>query len=422
MLKREYFRSRRFIILSLIVILIIVILILLAVRHYSSRESFSTDIILLKTNIMLGGESVSSIKIINNEKSEQNFEISLNNLVNIAYINETNLVVSGRDSKKIEVHFKDTLNSVNVYAGELVIKSSSKYEKRIPIIVNIEYKASPLVIIQKIIPSYQNVYPAGKLGMDIKIFYIDDNEPHNININYIIKDFNDKVLFSEEDEQTIEGSLRITKIVDIPKTFLYGDYVFITSAEYNQRKSSSGYLFSVSKKVKGVIFGSFDILIVLTISFILLIIILFFYFVKTRDDLLTQVRKKQYKELKKNLSLIKQSKLAIKDIPAQEKELKKLDEMKQNIIKRFKIRKERQEEEINRLRESGRKEEIKRKLESWESEERTKLFETELIKQRLTSQLELLKRTYSEGHISKKSYEKGKERIIETIKRLNQKI
>lgn len=369
-------KNKRGLLLGIVIFIVITAIFL--INYYPKKENFSVDTILLKLSLPLNGESVNSIKITNNEKRDEKFNLYFINLKNIASVNEKDFTLKSGESKGVKIYFKDNINKSKIYFGELVIETAST-KKSIPIILNIEDKKQIFAIIQKGIPEYNNIYPGGKLGVEIKIFNLNDNALHNTNIRYSIKNSEGGVIFSEDGELVIKGNLGVTKIINIPKTLGYGDYIFTSSIDYNGSKSAAGYFFRVSKKNEGTFSGNFGLLIAIIFVFITGIIILFFYFMKTRDELLVQLKQQQNIELKRNLELIENFEKRIQEnekTPQKKKKIKRLKKAKKEIIKDIKIKQERQRDELKKLKREGRNNELKEKINTWEKEG-YKMFETE---------------------------------------------
>ena len=89
--------------------------------------------IFLKSNILIGGEALSSIKITNNEEMEQNFEVYFDDFNEFASIKDKKFTLNPGQSKNIEINFRDINNKVEIYAGKLIVETEILI-KEIPII------------------------------------------------------------------------------------------------------------------------------------------------------------------------------------------------------------------------------------------------------------------------------------------------
>lgn len=368
-------KKKEFLLIGIVIILIVTAIFLS--NYYPKKEAFSINTILLKFNIPLGEELINKIKITNNERKEQKFKFYFTNVKDIVSINKKELILKSGESGEVEIRFKDNKNQSRIYFGELIIKNSFT-EKKIPIILNVENKNQIFAITQKGIPKYNDIYPGGKLGIEIKIFNLENNNLQNAKIKYLIKNSENELILSEDEKLIIKGNLGITKIIRIPKTITEGNYIFISSIDYNNTQSKTGYLFEISKKRGEDFLGNSKIFIIVILILIMGIIISFFYFIKTRDDLLIQLKKQQNEELKRNLELVKNLENRIKKdkkIPQQKNKIKKLKRAKKEIIKNIKIKQKKQKQELKILKKRGKKNEMKKKISSWKNEG-YKMFET----------------------------------------------
>ena len=115
------------------IIILIAGLIFIGSKYYLNKESFSVNTIFLKSNILIGGEALSSIKITNNEEMEQNFEVYFDDFNEFASIKDKKFTLNPGQSKNIEINFRDINNKVEIYAGKLIVETEILI-KEIPII------------------------------------------------------------------------------------------------------------------------------------------------------------------------------------------------------------------------------------------------------------------------------------------------
>ena len=251
-------------------------------------------------------------------------------------------------------------------------------KREIPILLNIEDENRIFIISLTGIPKYTNVYPGGKLGMEIKIFNLQPHISYKVDVRYSIKNLDDELILSEEEELVIKESFGTTKIIDIPKDMPLGNYVFITSIAYNNTKSTAGYLFSISKK-ESEIFTELTFFVIIILVFVSGILVLFIYFIKTRDNLLIQLKRQQSNELKRSLKVMENYKTTVKELKDLREKKKKIGELKKagkKIVKKIKAKQRRQSKELKKLRKRGKKNEMKKTIEKWRKEG-YKMFEVE---------------------------------------------
>jgi len=357
--------QKKFLVIGIIILLVFAIGIY---YYFPEKEGISIKPFSLQLNILVGGQVSSEILITNNEKTRQDFSVSLENLEEFGVIEEEFALESG-ESKILTISLKDSLQKVGIYPGKLVVKTDY-LTKILPIIIGVKDKNRIFTINQNGAIGYSNVYPGGELGIDIEIFDMNGANLREIKIEYLIKNLDGELILSEQKDMTIYGSTSFTKVLVIPDSLAFGNYVFITLIDYKGIKSPAGYLFGVREKQNENLFnGKFFILVILV--FLFGIFGMFFYFIKTRDDLMIKLKKQQSAELKRNLEFIKYSKAKlkkVKSVPKRKKKLRELEVAKEKVIKKIKLKQKRQRRVLKRLKKKGRKNEMTEKLKLWENQ------------------------------------------------------
>jgi len=350
------------------VILVIIFAVVTLSKVVYQEDEFSLKTFLVKLNIPLGGEAVSSVKIVNNRDGEQSFNLRFNNFNGMASLSESEFVLGPKEEKKVDIYFQDGNGEVRIYSGQLIVESDC-LTKQVPVVLGVEDLSPAFSIIQKGIPKYDNVYPGGKLGVEIKAYDIMGSSAQSVSAKYYIQNFEDEVFPIDEEDLIIGSSW--SKIIEIPESWPQGEYVFVTIIDYQNTKSIAGYLFSVSKKENGVFSGDLKFFVVIILIFVVGVLTLFFYFIKTRDDLLIQLRKQQNVELQRNMDLIKhyEKNVCKEKSPVKRKnKIKKLVEVKKKIIKKIKTRQKTQRKTLEELKKQGKKVEIQKKIKDWQNQ------------------------------------------------------
>ena len=360
--------NKKTILITIVVIAFIMVAVFAGIYYPSDNKKFSKHS-LVGLKIPLNGESMHKIKISNYKDTAQDFDVSLRGLEDLVYLKKKKFSLDAKESEEIVIYFKDRKNQVGIYTGKLVIKTLEK-EETISVMVGVEDVNSAFAIIQKIIPKYDNVYPGGKLGIEVKVFDVKNVGLPVIKAKHFVKNFEDEIFpFGEENIElnslfVDEGS--VSKIEDVPESWPKGDYVFITLIDYKGVKSVAGYFFEVSDKEENMIPANMKFFMMVIVIFVIGILALFFYFIKTRDDVLLQLRRQQDKELKRNLELIKYSKVEVRKLKHPEKKIIQLKKVRAKIIKKIKSRQKRQRHELKKLKKQGKKSLMRTRLKSWE--------------------------------------------------------
>ena len=103
---------------------VIVIFAFVGLNYFSEKESFSVKPYSLQLGILLDGEATAVVKITNNEKTEQEFDVSLTNFENLAFIDEKKFSLASGDSKEVEIFFNNSEKGVDIYPGQLIVRTS----------------------------------------------------------------------------------------------------------------------------------------------------------------------------------------------------------------------------------------------------------------------------------------------------------
>ena len=324
---------------------------------FQETESFSIHPDSLNVNMVLNSETQKQLTITNNKEE---LDIYLKGLEDIGFLKE------GLDINQIEIDFKSK-NISDVHVGFLVV-GGLESTKKIPIVLNIKNSDNLFSINQDILPNYREHYPGGEFGMKIEIFDLGISDLREINIKYLIKSMEEEVVYEEEESRTIKESEDFEKIVSIPENLVYGDYVFITMIDYKGIKSTSSYLFSISEKEKDF---NMEFLIYGVLGFFVIMFFLFFYFLKTRDELLVQLKRQQKQELDRGMQSIQKSRQRIKQIKnsvERKRKLGRFKKVRRNIIKKIKKKHKTQRKIVKRLEKQKKKSEVKNKLEQWKKQ------------------------------------------------------
>lgn len=368
--------KRKIIFISVGIILAVLIIIFTLINYNNQGERFSKTI-LLKLSSSVGTDTSTSVKITNYKDTTEKFSLSFKNLENIVSIQDREFELNSKESREIDVLFFGDVKEIGVYSGQLIIETEDETQN-IPIIFAVEDPDSALVIVQDGIPKYDNVYPGGKLGVDIRTFSVFGVNATTVKAKFLIKDFEDNILWADEGSLIIDGTK--TEIIEVPKDWETGDYVFVTEVDYLGKKSAAGYLFSVGEidNSKGIFSGDIKFFVGVILVFLIIILALLFYFVKSRDKVLVELKKQQNDEVKRNLNVIKNYERDVqklKDANKRRERLEKLRQTKIKIVKTIKAKQKRQQKIIKRLKKKGKTSDVKKKIEQWKKQG-YKMFET----------------------------------------------
>jgi len=374
--KRDDEMKRKTVLITGAIILLLVVGTLLTIYYYPNQDTFLRTN--LKLNIPLGGEVTSKVKITNYKDTEQVFSLSFSNLEGIVSLSETEFSLEAGEQKQVEIYFKDIENEPGVYLGQLIIEAGSVTEKK-TIVLGIEDPNYAFAIIHNELLKYDDVYPGSNWGIEVKVHDMGSIASPTVAAKYYIKSFDNEVLFSNEEYFSVDGGSK-TILVDILKTWAKEDYVFITEIDYKGTKSTASTLFMVGEKTEGWMSDNIRFFVIVILAFVVGILALFVYFIKTRDDLLMQLKRQQGKELSRSVKYIQVSRREIKESkehPEKKKrKLLQLDSAKKRIVKKIKVKQKEQRKKIKELKKRKKKPQAKSQLQKWK-QEGYKMLDTE---------------------------------------------
>lgn len=361
--------NKKRLILGVAVILILLVAIFVFFRFFLVEEVQLTKTSLIKLNIPIKGELNSSIKISNPYKETQDFKIYLNDFQGLINLEESEFSLNPKEEKNINVFFKDERGEAGIYVGKLTLESISK--ETIPVILGVEDPNHAFAIIQNSIPKYDDVYPGGKLGIEIKVYDLIGANIPSVDSTFIVKNLEGDILDTRHGTLIVGGGSK-TELFEIPLKWDYGDYVLITLIEYKGTLSSSAHLFTISPKPEKGVFENFRVFMIIILIFVLAIFSLVLYFIKTRDELVLQLRKQQSSELKKALNSIRESRKKVSELKERqekkEEKLKELDNLKKNVRKVVKEKHKKQKKELKKIKKTKKKSALERQLDKWKKQ------------------------------------------------------
>ncbi|MDD5012398.1 MAG: hypothetical protein PHQ66_02005 [Candidatus Nanoarchaeia archaeon] len=357
-------------------LIICAVIVLLSAAGFFVYSQFLTEkdftkTSLIKVNIPTDGEYEISVKITNPEQTEQLINFSINNFNNIATFSDSEFYLQPGESQNLIISFKDNIHTPEVYVGKLIIRDSVSKEE-IPVILGVEDSNSAFAIIPSVLPKYDSVYPGDKFGIDLKVFDLKNSNVPTVKANYEIKNLDGETILNGETEIAVDDGGK-TEIINIPKDWGTGDYVFVITINYKDTISFSSYLFSISSLYKKNFLSEMNFILMLVILFVVIIIGLVIYFITARDSLFIRLRRQQSQEIRRNLKCIAYSRRAIRksrEKPAKKKEkIRRLNRVKKKIIRRIREKQRRQKREISRLRKiKAKRNTLDRKLQGWKKQ------------------------------------------------------
>ncbi|RMF55636.1 hypothetical protein D6745_01415 [Candidatus Woesearchaeota archaeon] len=374
--------------------------------------SFDFDPELLKVFLNIGEVQERQVVISNTGTKDININIELEQLQKYVSLSENEFFLPVAASKTISIKFDAKNTQPGVYTGNLVF-TSGIVKKKLPIIIEIESVGIKLDLRVSIPEEFQMIEKGEDIAAKIALFNMGDKKEITVSLKYGVKDMNDMVIVSEQEDVQLTTSLELLKRLDLPYDINKGNYVYFAEAIYKDKKSVNGKIFEVveetireevpspvredlnSDKLLSDIEQRFSKQMLLFLLILILIIINVSYFTYRK---LTSIEKEHAKHAGEK------EKEKIKD---ERKEAKK-DKIIRILSKASETKGKRKERQaISKIK-------IKRKVKEKE--------EALLEKKKLERKAETLKKSFKLRYISKQSYEKGIKEINEEIRKLNRKL
>lgn len=207
--------------------------------------NFTVDREQISINLQPGQVKTENITITNTGKNVQVIEIE-NLLKEFIVRSEDAIVLSPGESRVIELHAIARIDTVpDIYLGKLIV-STGNMKKEILIAIEIESKDLLLDVRAEILEPYKRVLVGEEILSEIRLFNLGgDTKRKDVEIEYIIKDYNNKTITSAHESLAIETQVTFIKRFDIPEGTNQGDYIFYVRAMYEDKIASSSDTFRV---------------------------------------------------------------------------------------------------------------------------------------------------------------------------------
>ncbi|MEK6897747.1 MAG: hypothetical protein AABX28_00130 [Nanoarchaeota archaeon] len=395
------------------------VIILLSALVVSAENSFSINQVFMKS-VMKQGENLETAFKITNTGDEMEFSIEVAGMEKIVSVTENNFALKKDESKEIKLLFNSSGSEPGIYAGSLKINKGIEKEE-IPIILELQTEQTLFAVNLDVSPEHKEIEKNGETSTGINLINLMDKRTHDVEIDYFILDINGKVVASEQSQINIGTKSAITKNIPLPENIEEGKYIFAVVIKSELTVSTSSYLFSVVKKKIKIPFDISEFLPAIIIVLLFAIMIVIFYIVYERNRLFSELRRQHKSELEfysKGIEEHKKASLAkAKTLKEKEEIIEEFRDAKEKILQGIKKEQSNQRRELKKLKKEKNDKAIKGKLDEWRRDIYPKALKSAEISQKLKLKLGALKRAYSEGYITKESYEKGESRIERKIKR-----
>lgn len=235
--------------------------------------------------------------------------------------------------------------------------SSDKSRGDVPLVLEIESDEVSFDSNIALFPT-EEISPGDKINAEIKIFDLSRIGTANVEMEYFVKNLKGEILMQDKETPVVKSQALVTKSVNLPKDIEIGNYIFGVVLRYKNSVGTSSAVFSVEKKNSIGLFPAINWT-YLVVTFIVLFIALFVILFEYERRKMRDVVATQEKDIKRISKNLQGKKINTKDLGN--------------------------------------------------------------ISHGLEEKLDVLRRAYDSGYISRNSYVKGKKRLEDMKKKLKKK-
>ena len=272
-------------------------------------KDFSADPELINVVVKVGESFEKEITIKNLESVDQSFVLSLtDSLDGLVLISERSFILEANEEKKIILTFVTLNNNLKVYIGKLIIQASSN-RKEINIINSIESKEVLFDINLDIPASNRNLNPGEDLKIQLTLFNLGDIGKTDVELEYIIKDFEGNIIYEESEMIIVETQISYSKEIHLGSDILPGEYVVFAVARYGASIGTSSFLFQVEDPKENLL-DRYNRHLIIAMIFLILVLLLFviYKFGKLNKDINAHKGKRLARSERKNSRSVSKSK------------------------------------------------------------------------------------------------------------------
>lgn len=207
------------------------------------------------------------IKITNNGNITKKLSISQTNLTGKILISNDSLTIAPGETKNLEVIF--VASEIGIFKGEIIIGEEK-------VLVNLDIREKIILFDSNIMVLNRDykVSQGGKLKTKVTLIPMGDKERLDVQLNYVIKDYNEKIYFTYSETLLAEDKVEIYRdfgTADIP----LGKYIIGLELIYPGGKALSSAHFEIVKTTAESFLGlvMFTLIIAMIIVSIIIVIL-----------------------------------------------------------------------------------------------------------------------------------------------------
>ena len=137
-----------------------------------------------------------------------------------------------------------------IQTGSIAVYGGKK-EKIIPVIITSNSGDSNLGLSLDIAAKFRKLEPGEEIAGDLTIINLNKTKVENLDVTYLIKDLQNNEIIKSTEQVSVEKELKKTKKLSLPSFIGQGDYIFGVIIKKRDKIESTAEFFSISKEGNG---------------------------------------------------------------------------------------------------------------------------------------------------------------------------
>ncbi|MBI3026524.1 hypothetical protein HYY70_00270 [Candidatus Woesearchaeota archaeon] len=215
------------------------------------EADFDIDQILLKVLIKSGELIEKQVRVMNTGSYSADININVFVVDDIVKSDASSFAIKPGQTKIVNLKFTSSVPEENIeqqpgiYVGKLVA-SSSKVEKEIPVVIEIETKNVLFDMNLNPIGFERKIKQGSDTTIEVRMFNLESIESVNVEVEYFVKDMNGNTILTESETVVVKSQASFFKTISVPKTLKPGPYVFAALVKFGKSIGTASYLFEVA--------------------------------------------------------------------------------------------------------------------------------------------------------------------------------
>jgi hypothetical protein len=286
-------------------------------------------------------------------------------------VSEDIFSLENNEKKDISVEFNSKGLDPGVFIGSVEITGEGEI-RVIPVSFSVESEDLFFDLNLNIPPGYSVIEPGGKLVANVKIFDLTGFQSSgslgqsSVDLEYTVTSIDGSLLMSESESVIVDGQTDFSKTITFPEDVSEGDFFITATVKYGSSVGTASDLFTIGEIEKASPTPDFDlnlgaVLIVVVIGFAGFIF-MFVFFIRDRNNMLSQLRRHNTSERKDQIKLLLAQKKVLRKKGRRRRDLNR--EIKRKVYN-LKIRQKRRKAEFKRLKKRKKIGTMQNKLNEW---------------------------------------------------------